>query len=214
MAGTKQGWFMRAMGLAVSCLALAVCGCRLAALPWLMWGEEPKQDKPAEYPHLGGKTVAILVWADMNTRFEYPHVQLEVSSFVEQAMQAVPGVRVVPPRQVVDLQNRDPDWDRTPPAKLAARVGADRAVLIELTQYTTREPDSPHLFRGYISANVKVYDASQPDAGETRTMTVSVVYPPDGPGAWGSDDAFRRATMELFAEEVAGKFYDRKVKAR
>ena len=36
---------------------------------------------------------------------------------------------------------------------LGARFGADRALMIELTQYTTREPESPHLYRGRIAAN-------------------------------------------------------------
>lgn len=192
-----------------------VVGCRVLATPWLLWGDENTEDKPAEYPHLSGKKVAILVWADANTRFKYPFVELELSSFVEQALLAhIKGVQVIPPRSVVDMQNRDPDWDRTPPAVLGAKLGADRALLIELTQYTTREPESPHLFRGYISANLKIYDASTQSPGETKSMNVSVVFPKDGPGAWGRDMDFRAATMELFAEEVAGKFYDRKVKPK
>jgi hypothetical protein len=191
-------------------------GCRLLAAPVLMWGKEPTKEVPAAYPYLRDKKVSVLVWADSETLFEYPWVQLEVSEHVAAAMQPnVSGISFVPNRQVVELQRREPDWDRSDPAVLGAQVGADRVLMIELTQYTTREPESPHLYRGRIAANVKVYDTAYRNSAPVFKAAVETVYPPESAGQWGTDDVgIRKATMEAFALDLAGKFYDRRVKVK
>src|SRR5262245_14863357 len=121
------------------------------AYPWLVWGKEPTKPVPAEYANLAGKKVCFLVWADADTMFEFQHVQYELSEFVAAAMKGnVKGITFVPNRSVVDYQRNDGDWDRKPPAKIGARFDADRVLMIELTQYTTREPDSPHLYHAHI----------------------------------------------------------------
>jgi hypothetical protein len=198
-------------------LLLAISGgCRLFAIPWLMWGQEPTKEVPAEYPYLQGEKVCVVVWADSETLFEYPWVQLEVSEHVAEAIKPnVRGVTFIPNRNVVELQRREPDWDRDDPALIGARFGADRVLMIELTQYTTREPESPHLYRGRIAGNVKVYDTDYRNSAPTFKTSVEVAYPPDSVGKWGTDDqAIRKATMEAFATELAGKFYDRRVKVK
>ena len=87
--------------------------------------------------------------------------------------------------------------------------------MIELTQYTTREPDSPHLYRGHMGANVKVYDTAYPNSAPTYKTTVETVYPPDTMGAYGTDDrGIQRAMMQAFASELAGKFHERQEKVR
>lgn len=201
---------------AVAALAAALLGCQAVAAPWIIFGEEPTRFVPAEYPHLSGKTSAIFVWADHDTLFQYPHVQFELASFVEAALRAaVKDAKLVAARKSVDFQRQNPDWDRMHPARLAARLGADRALMIELTQYTTREPESPHVYRGHVAANVKVYDSMYPDAVPAYRSEIAIAYPPDGPGAWGvSDDEVRRESMKVFADELAGKFHDRRVKVK
>ena len=197
-------------------LVPAAGGCKLFAVPWLMWGQEPTKEVPAEYPYLKGKKVCVVVWADSETLFEYPWVQLEVSEHVAEAIKPnVSGASFIPNRNVVELQRRELDWDRSDPAVLGSRFGADRVLMLELTQYTTREPESPHLYRGRIAGNVKVYNTAYRDSAPAFKTTVEVAYPPDSVGQWGTDDqAIRKATMESFASELAGKFYDRRVKVK
>jgi hypothetical protein len=198
-------------------LAALTAGCQALAAPFLMWGPEPTRTILAEYPYLKGERIAVAVWADHETIFEFPNVQLELSSFVARAIeQHVKDVKLVHPREVVDFQNRNRDWDRLPAARIAERLGADRLILIELGQYTTRDPGSEHLLRGHIAAAVRVYTASAGEGVSPAYRTeVSIAHPPDGPGAWGqSETIIRRETMEVFAEELAKKFYDHKVKVR
>ena len=195
-------------------LVATTTGCNLLVVGAVLFGREPTKLVQAEWPYLEAKKVCILVWAEMDTLFEYPNVQYEVAEHVRQAMEAnVKDVAIIPTRQVDDLQRKDVDWDRSPPATVGARFGADRVLMIEITQYTTREPESPHLYRGRISANVRVYDTGLPKAGPSWSGVVETAFPPNSVGHWGSNDrTIRRATMEAFAIEVAGKFHDRQVK--
>lgn len=187
-------------------------GCRALAV---LFGEQPTKTVAAEYPYLTDQRVCILVRADMETLFEYPHVQWEVADHVRVALESnVQALSVVEPRKVVDHQRANPEWETADPARLGQEFGADRVIDINLTQYTTREPESPHLHRGYITALVSVYNTQYPNSEPAYSKEVRTVYPADSPGQWGvGDQAIRRATLEAFSQEVAGKFYDRKVKA-
>ena len=194
----------------------ALSGCQLVAAPFIMWGAEPTKSVPADYPYLAGKKACVVIWVEPDTLFDFPNVQFELSEFIINAVtQNVKGVTFTPSRKVIDLQRRGPEWERTPPAKIGGQFGVDRVLVLEITQYSTREPDSPHLFRGRINANLKVYDAAYPDADPVKTYTIETAFPPDSPGKWGSSDAsVRRGAMEAFADAVAKKFYDHKVKIR
>lgn len=202
--------------LTLPLLLAAVSGCNLIAAPFLMWAPEPTKDVPAEFPYLPGRKVCIAVWADSGTLCEHPFVQLELAEHIATAMKPnVEGVSFTPCRQVVDEQTRDAEWDRKDPAVLGARFGADRLLMVELTQYTTREPESPHLYRGRIAANLKVYNTEYLNSAPVFKTSVETAYPPDSIGQWGtSDKSIRKATMEAFATDVAGKFYDRRVKVK
>jgi hypothetical protein len=204
----------RALIAGLALLAPAALGCKMVAAPFLMWGPEPTKPVAAEYPYLEGKRVCIVVWTDRDVQFEYPFVQLEVSEHLAIPLKAnVRGIAITPNRDVVDFQRREPDWDRMPPAQIGQRFGAERVLMVELTLYTTREPESTHLYRGRISANVKVYDAAAPSAEAAYRTTVECAYPPDSHGAWGTDDRqIRKAMMEAFANDVAQKFYEHRVK--
>lgn len=195
-------------------LLTALSGCKLLYVGAAMWGQEPTREVRAEYPYLAGKKLCTLIWADGDTLFQYPHLQLELAEFVNQALERnVAGLTLAPQRSVVEMQHREPEWRRTDPAELGKRFGADRVLMIELTQYTTREPESPHLHRGRIHASVKVYNTEYPNSRPAWQTTIETAYPPDTAGAWGSEEsAIRKAVMEAFADDVARKFYDHKVK--
>ena len=183
-------------------------------MPFVLFGSEPTRKVDAEYPYLNDKTVCVAVWVDNNTSFEYPHVQLELSEHVAAALQPhVANIAFVPNKRVVAYQRSTPDWDREDPALLGARYRADRLMLIEVTQYTTREADSPHLYRGRVAASVKIYDTQYENAAPVYRTRVEVVYPPKSVGEWGSDDrSIRKGAMEEFAAELARKFYNHRVK--
>jgi hypothetical protein len=201
--------------LLVACPAV-VAGCEAMALPFLLWGDAPTKQVEAEYPYLPGKKVCLLVWAEPETLFAYPDVQYELSQHIIHAMKSpLPNVSFIPSKEVIALQKRDARWDRSDPAELGSRFGADRTLVVNVSQYSTREPDSPHLYRGRIFAEIRVYDCAYRDREPNYKGTIQTVYPEDSPGKWGSNDrTVRKAAMEAFGEDVARKFYDHKVKVK
>jgi hypothetical protein len=204
-------------GALLAGLSMALCGCQqLGSLIIALSPEQTKTIK-AEYPFLEGKKVLILVWAGDEVRAEFLYLNLNLSRVVRAALEAhLKGVQVVPARPVAEMQDRELDWDRKHPVEHAQRFRADIAILIELTAYRIHEPDSPQLLRGEIAANVRVYDASYGvDAGpvwDTRDKPIHVFCPENGPAGFDvRPEDVQVGVMRLFAEELAGKFYDRKV---
>ncbi len=194
----------------------AIIGCRALAFPFLMWGEAPTKEVSAEYPHLAGRQVLVMVRAEADTLFDYPHVQYELARYVQAAIEPnVSGVGFVPAKPVAEMQQQEPSWDKTPPAAHARRFRADRVLRIELTRYGTREPESPHLFRGHIHATVSIYDPAYGDnVDAVYRTTIESVFPEGGPGSYGVNDReVRRAVMEQFATQLARKFYDHEIEA-
>jgi hypothetical protein len=194
----------------------ALGGCKLIAVPFFAFGQDQTKKVPAEYPYLEGKQVCIVVWADEYTTFQYQFLPLEVSEHVRVALDAsVRGLTIVPNREVIDYQKREPDWQAQNPAKIGKKFGADRVIMIELTQYTTREPGSMHLYRGHMGGNIKIFDTAYPESGPTYQTVVEVAYPPDNFAAYGTDErTLRRAILELFANDLAGRFHERQEKVK
>lgn len=203
---------MRLAGIMLLAAALCAGGCRALAL---FLPEQTKLVK-AEYPYLAGKRVCIVVRIPDELLFEYPNVQWEVADHARLALEStVRGVSVTDPKKIVDFQRSDPDWEQMDPALLGRRFDAERVLEIDLTQYTTREPESPHLYRGHISAAVRVYNTEYPNSQHAYHSDVHTTYPPDGPGQYGTNDrAIRGATMQAFSQDLAAKFYDRQVTVR
>lgn len=210
----RSGWprHVALLGLLLPMLG----GCKLIALPFFAFGQDQTKKVPAEYPYLEGKKVAILVWVDEYTSFQYQFLPLEVSEHVRAALEgSVRGVSVVPNRQIIDYQKREPNWQSRNPAEIGKEFGADRVIVIEVTQYTTREPGSTHLYRGHMGGNVKVLDTAYPQSGPAYQTEIEVAYPPDRIAAYGTDErTLRRAIMELFANDLASRFHERREKVK
>jgi len=216
---TRAAWpVTRGIAVGVFLLGtLAVAGgCQAFTAMMLIFGTEPTKTVPAEYPHLADQKVCIVVRADMETLFDYPQVQWEGADHLRVALEAnVRGLKVVEPRSVVDYQRRNATWEKQDPAELGKHFSADRVLMVDLTQYSTREPETPHLYRGHITALISVYNTAYPNSEPVYTKEVETFYPPASAGAWGTGDReVRRATMEAFAQDVTAKFYDRTVKVK
>ncbi len=210
----RGGRGARIIVAALLAVPLAAGGCKSFAQTMLMFGPEPKKEVKAECAQLAQQKTCILVWAEPDTLFEYPHVQYELSEYVRTALEpSIPGIAIIPNRTVVEYQRKNAAWDRENPASLGKKFGATRVLSIELSQYTTREPDSSYLYRGHISAYVRVYDVAEPDAMPIYSTEITSAWPESNTGDFGtSDRGIRAAVMEKFAEALSFKFYDRTVK--
>jgi len=192
-------------------------GCKPAAyLLYTLWPGLHEKDVKAEYAELSGKTVAVVVYVDKRTEFEYPEVRQTVSGAVMGRLaEHVKDVNVVEPYRVVKYQDENIYWDEMDKTELGKAFGADCVLFISLLEFTTREPGSQNLYRGRITAQASLYKVALPErkARVWKGQDIKVRYPETDPTGEPreSDRVIREMTERLFAEDLVKKFYDHKV---
>ena len=204
---TLQGRFeaivRRIMTICVLVVAISISGCGL--INWVSYVFAPASRMKtikAEFDGLKGKSVAVVVYADLETQVDYPTVQLELCDVVA---------------AVIRYQSENPRWDIMPPEKLCEVFDCDYVLLISLMEFSTRERGSVYLVRGRIKADVSVYQAglSSTDGANPvwRGEPISVQYPQQSTLGVPAENerAIRVQTERLFATELVKKFYDYKV---
>ncbi|MEE9296095.1 MAG: hypothetical protein V3W34_14200 [Phycisphaerae bacterium] len=191
----------------------AVTGCNLL-LPFIFVGEH-KRTVPAEFHKLEGKRTLVMVWAQQATLFDYPHIRLELATYVADNIAA--GVKhcdMVDPSAVEHFLQRDLDA-AVDPIGTGKHFKADFVVYVELLEFQIRAPNTPDLVQGRIKASVIAFDLNaEPDEIAQYTLApVRVLYPEHQPLLMSSRNALlvRRNTYEKFAETVARKFYEHQV---
>jgi hypothetical protein len=99
--------------------------------------------------------------------------------------------------------------------RLGAALGADYVLLVSLIQFTTREPGSVNLFRGYIVSEASVYQTSLPErhARVWHCPTLRATFPVQGPvGDAGDVSATIRYQVEsIFVDRLVRKFHKHEV---
>jgi len=172
----------------------------------------------AEFDGFKGKSVAVVVYADLETQVDYPTAQLELSDMVASEMRRhIKGVRLIDPRTIIRYQSENPRWDIMPPEKLCEVFNCDYVLLISLMEFSTRERGSVYLARGRIKADVSVYQSGLSSADGAnpvwRGEPLSIRFPRQStlgvPAE--NDQVIRVQTERLFATELVKKFYDYKV---
>ncbi len=197
-------------GLAVCGIAAGVTGCQ-ALVPLAILGQAQTQKMPAEFDKLAGAKAVVLVWAEPDVLFDYPNVRLEIGSYVGDHLKAhVKDLRLVPPRQVEDYVERLPGSTQDPEA-CGRQFHADKVIHITLMEFSMRDRELAHFYRGRIRASIAVYDLKD-KSGTTQRYTLAdaaVVYPEKNPVGFDRTAAqvVRQKTYEAFADAVGRKFY-------
>lgn len=191
----------------------------LASCNWLtplVFVGEPKKKIPPEFDKLAGKRVAILVWTEPATLFDYPHTRFELATYVADKLHAEMShrklaTRIVDPRDVEDFVQEKIDAQIDPYA-VGRRFDADYVVYLEVLQFQIRDPNEPQFLRGTIHASVAVHDIrADPDRQRRYELTpVECVYPEGQPVLLSRTNAplIREMVYRKFAELVARKFYE------
>ncbi len=171
---------------------------------------------PPEFDKLAGTRVAVQVWTDPSTLFDYPYARLELASYLGDKLHAEMGqrnqaVEVVDARDVEDFLQKNPDA-RINPLALGKRFKANYIIYVEVASFQIRDPAEPQFLRGRINASVSVHDVAA-DAREVRRYEltpVEAVYPEEQPVLINATNSpmIREATYRMFAEMVARKFYE------
>ncbi len=192
---------------------LALLGCNLLT-PVIFIGEHKKRVLP-EFDKLAGSRVAVLVWTDPSTLFDYPYARLELATYVAGKLEAEMTQRghdidVVDPRRVEALVEKNLHA-RIDPRAVGEAFDADYVIYLEVIRFQIRDPQQPQFLRGELEASVSVHDMhAEPDEVRRFDLTpVHCLYPEGSPILMSTVNAaaVREATYRKFAEQVARKFY-------
>lgn len=194
------------MGMAAVCLA---AGCNWL-IPFMFIGEH-KRSVPPEFDKLVGKRVAVLVWTEPVTLFDYPHVRLELATYVGDKIAAgVTDCDVVDPELVEEFLEKNFDA-MVAPAKVANEFNADYVVYIEVIDFQIRDASAPDLVRAHVNASISVSDlrADPDETSQFFLKPVQIRCPEHQPLVMSSRNALlvRQQAYEKFSEVVARKFY-------
>lgn len=195
-------------------LAALLAGCNWLAFPlYVLAPDIPTKDEEAEFDGLVGKSVAIVIYANMDTLYEYPFCREELSTAVgKQLTDNVSKVSVVDPDQVVAFQEGSPHWDSMAMVDVGRRLEADYVLYISLSEFSTREEGSVSLPLGRITAAASVWDiAAEADDGEAcvwRKPDLSIRQEA-ATGLLARDPGALRVVMQYsFAVQLGKFFYD------
>lgn len=210
-AGRDGRWIRGGLAalFAVS-LGTGLAGCNLIKAATLLVA--PTEEKVApEYKDLPGKKVLIYVWAERDILWEYTKLRLDVSGWLAAYLEKhVKNVVVVDPVQVERYleQQRVAEVD---PVELGRHFQADAVIHLSLYQFSTRDPEMAHYYRGRAGASIHVYDLSRPgEPVETKLSEAKVTVPENEPIGLHNTTAaaVRQATYEAFTAEVGKRFHE------
>ncbi|MCS7034116.1 MAG: hypothetical protein NZ561_08985 [Phycisphaerae bacterium] len=199
----------------------------LVTLPWLSAGcilvgaaaaTMPPPTIEAQYSNLAGQTVAVMVWADRDIRVDWPSLQLDLATAIQNRLmqhtakgKALAGARFVySPQSMDDYQQDHPEAEFAPIESTAVRLGVSRLIYVEVEDFSTRTDVAGEMFLGRISATLKVVEV---DGGrgsvafEQRDLTCT--FPPRAPKEGtlrGSDALMYRGVLQVLAERIQNQF--------
>ena len=178
---------MRLRTIPVACTALAMftLSCNLLT-PIIFVGEHRKQIAP-EFDKLPNTRVAVLVWTEPATMFDFPHARFELATYIVDKLsyemgRQESGTQVVDSRDVEDFLQRNPDA-QIDPQMVGRHFQADYVVYLEILTFQVRNADEPQFLRGQVEASVVVHDI-RADPDETRRYELAPVqcsYPEGAP---------------------------------
>jgi len=169
-----------------------------------------KKRVPAEFDKLRGKSVVVMVWAEPETLYDYPHIRLELASFIGDKIRAqVQDAHLADVRKVEGFVEQTTEAAYNP-RMVGEHFDADMVVYVELLGFQLRDPDAPDFLQGRVQASVGVYDLTvDPDEAQYYELQSVTTVCPDQPVLFTPTGAVvvRNETYAKFSEAVARKFY-------
>lgn len=207
------------IGLVAGVLLVAglISGCNLLALPFFIFGPEPKIE--AEMKQIGGKdkrdeiTVAVLTYAGPETRPEFIKVDRDLAARIADEMRKAflyneEKVKVVSPSKVEKFKQDHLNWQTMELADIGKHFAADYVVYIELDNETLslyERGSGRELFRGHADYTVTLVSVRDPEDG-TQRKQFSYTYPSEAKAIHASDTTvilFKQKFLEQIAKKVA-----------
>ncbi len=204
--------------LGVCLIPILLAGCNYLAYPlYVLSPAMPDKTEEAEYKDLPNKTVAVIIYVDPGILYDYPELREQISSVVGyQLTKHVDKVKAVTAERITHFQDENADWEGMDKTTVGRKLGADYVLDVSVITFSTLEPGSTYLHRGYLTAQVALHKCSLPekDACVWNGGEIQIKYPQkDTMGDLNGDDReIRNKTVLAFAELLAKKFYNHKIK--
>jgi hypothetical protein len=165
----------------------------------------------AQYNGIASHSVAIVVYADDATLWEYASAREDVSAFIAQRLRMdIPTCRLVNYRDVAQWQDETLHWEALQVKDIGKHFSVDRVIYIELLEYSAHEPGASDLLRGRIRASAKVYETNTPGDNPAWHGQFETFFPTDGPAdiSRTNELTVRKMALEFFSKKVVDCFYD------
>jgi hypothetical protein len=122
-------------------------------------------DRPiGNYDGLKDQSVGVMIWADRGVKIDWPSIQLDLASRVQDMLSKVQTDEYkkttfpVLPASIVRYQRDHPASDAMPVTELAPKFGVGRLIYIEIESFSTRSDVSMQMYRGNASATLRVIE--------------------------------------------------------
>ncbi|MFI4916551.1 MAG: hypothetical protein ACIAS6_08615 [Phycisphaerales bacterium JB060] len=164
------------------------------------------------YDGLEGQRVAVVVDASREIYMTSPQVVGAILTEVVARLEANAGAQsIVQPAEVQRVLYNEPGLlDRTYD-EVAARLGVDRLIVIQLDEFRLAEPGNQYVWSGQAAGNVLVVEADSYIEDDVRLeQYVNVTYP-DKPNTTIDDLPAEAVALELlrrFANRTSWFFYE------
>jgi hypothetical protein len=187
-------------------------GCQIASV---IANAAPEQH-PASYTGLAGQSVGVMVWADRGVRIDWPRIQIDLATLVQNRLRTSGAPEVkdstwpAQPASIVKFQHDYPSTELAPITETATKLGVSRLIYIEVQGLSTRAAASLMMYRGSVNATVKVVEVT---GGQAKIgyeePDIKAVYPPKSPEDGvvnGEDTAMYRGVVAELATQIVHRF--------
>jgi len=203
-------------GGALACLALiAVPGCVIGTLIGGMAASAERygdHEVLAEYAGLQEKSFAVVVDADRIIQANEPELTARITARVNDTLMQNAGAAYgIPSRDLLAVLYARPQWQAMQPSEVAAMLGVERLVWIELDTYRLSEVGNKYMWDGLARGSVLVYAADSALPDDPMFEKAIMVQFPDSTGYSRSDLPESAVTTELsnrFVDRASWLFFD------
>jgi hypothetical protein len=202
--------------LGVLCTFLVACLSGCAAVSVI--ANAVPQTVPAKYSGLAGQSVGVMVWADRGTRIDYPNLQLDAVSAIQNLLlktQASGAAKTelqnttfpIEPRSIARYQIDHPEIEAMAVTEFAPNLGVSRLIYIEIEQFATRSQMALDMYRGSLTATLTIVEIAGP--GQARIAfqenDIRAIFPPKSKPEGvpvGRDDVMYGGVIRELAAEI------------
>ena len=197
--------------LAVAAAALGGC----AILGFIAGGinEATPRKVHAMYEGLAGKDFAVVATTDRMVEADFPGVIPRIIADLSERLaeeEEAGAAGYVPADRVLAYIYANPSWLTRPMSEIAADLGVERLIFIEITEYRLNEPGNAYIWEGVAAGVVQVYEAESALPNDPAFDQALQVKYPDQRGVAASDMAGNQVgtmLVQRFVDRAGWLFY-------